>query len=46
MKVSVNALRHSFLSNKYKNMPNLKEMLNTADDMGHSLMQAFEYVKK
>lgn len=46
MKISVNALRHSYLTNKYGNIPALKEMLETADDMGHSLNQAFEYVKK
>jgi len=46
MKISVNALRHSYLTNKYGNIPALKEMLNTAEDMGHSLDQAFEYVKK
>ena len=46
MKISVNALRHSYLSNKYKDMPNLKNMLDTAETMGHSLETAFEYVKK
>lgn len=46
MKISVNALRHSYLTNKYGNIPALKEMLDTAEDMGHSLDQAFEYVKK
>lgn len=46
MKISVNALRHSYLTNKYGNIPALKDMLETADNMGHSLDQAFEYVKK
>ncbi len=46
MKISVNALRHSYLTNKYGNIPALKDMLETADNMGHSLDQALEYVKK
>jgi len=46
MKISVNALRHSYLTNKYGNIPTLKDMLETADNMGHSLDQALEYVKK
>lgn len=46
MKVSVNALRHSYLTHKYGDIPALKDMMATADDMGHSLDQALEYVKK
>ena len=46
MKISVNALRHSYLTNKYGNIPALKDMLQTADNMGHSLDQALEYIKK
>lgn len=45
-KISVNALRHSYLSHKYKDIPELKIMLETAKDMGHSLDQAFEYIQK
>ena len=47
-KISVNALRHSFLTDKYLNKPmtNLKDMNETAKEMGHSVMQALEYVKK
>lgn len=45
-KISVNMLRHSFLSHLYKDIPDLKDMKETADSMGHSLSQAFEYVKK
>ena len=47
-KISVNALRHSFLTDKYLNKPmtNLKDMNETAKEMGHSAMQALEYVKK
>jgi integrase len=46
MKISVNALRHSYLTNKYGNIPALKDMLDTAEDMGHTVTQALEYVKK
>ena len=45
-RVSVNILRHSFLTNLYKDMPDLKNMKETANEMGHSLDQALEYVKK
>lgn len=45
-KVSVNLLRHSYLTEKYKDMPSLKDMMETADDMGHTVEQAMEYVKK
>lgn len=44
--VSVNGLRHSYLTEKYKDMPPLTNMLTTARQMGHSLNQALEYVKK
>lgn len=43
--ISVNILRHSFLSDKYKDVPALKDMEKTAHDMGHDILQAFEYVK-
>lgn len=45
-KISVNILRHSYLSNKYKMMPKLKDMKETAESMGHSLEEALQYVKK
>ena len=45
-KISVNMLRHSFLTHLYKDIPNLKGMKETADAMGHSVGQALEYVKK
>ena len=44
--VSVNILRHSYLSNYYKDTPALKEMNQLADQMGHSVNTALEYVKK
>jgi hypothetical protein len=47
-KISVNQLRHSYLTDKYLNKPmtSLKDMKETANEMGHSIEQALEYVKK
>lgn len=45
-KTSTSMLRHIYLSNVYKDMPNIKEMKELADNMGHKLDTAFEYVKK
>jgi hypothetical protein len=45
-KISVNMLRHSFLSHMYKDLPDLKDIKERADAMGHSVDQALEYVKK
>lgn len=45
-KVSVNILRHSYLTEKYGNMPSLANMQQEAEEMGHSVLQALEYVKK
>jgi hypothetical protein len=45
-KASINILRHSFLSEKYKNMPSLIELEQEATAMGHSLKEHLEYVKK
>ena len=45
-KASVNILRHVYLSNKYKDIPALLEMEDTAKKMGHDLSTALEmYVK-
>lgn len=46
MKISVNALRHSYLTHKYGDIPALKDMMATADDMGHDIQTALTYVKK
>lgn len=43
--ISVNILRHSFLSEKYKDIPNLTDMLKTASELGHSLSESLEYIK-
>ena len=45
-RVSVDMLRHIFLTNHYKNIPALKDMENLATEMGHSLNQQMLYVKK
>jgi integrase len=45
-KVSVNMLRHSKITNLYKDIPALVDMKKTASDMGHSLGEALLYVKK
>ena len=45
-KASINILRHSFLSDKYKNMPSLNELESEAEAMGHSLKEDLEYIKK
>ena len=42
--IGVGGLRHSYLSNKYKNIPALKDMIKTSQQMGHSLNQALLYV--
>jgi hypothetical protein len=43
--LSTSLLRHIYLSDKYKNMPALKDMKATANAMGHSVAMAMEYVK-
>lgn len=44
--LSTSLLRHVYLSHKYKDVPALKEMVETADKMGHSVEEALKYVKK
>jgi len=45
-KISTNLLRHMFLSEKYKDLPHIKEMELTSCQMGHSISTALEkYVK-
>lgn len=45
-RVSTDMLRHIFLTDKYKNIPSIREMESLATDMGHSVGTALEYVKK
>jgi hypothetical protein len=44
--ISTDMLRHIYLSNLYKDVPALTQMENTANEMGHSLTTALQYVKK
>lgn len=43
---SVNSLRHSYITDKYKNVPSVKDMKDTATKMGHSVRTALTYIKK
>jgi hypothetical protein len=45
-KIGTSMLRHIYLSEKYKDLPALNEMKETAREMGHSVGQALEYIKK
>ena len=44
--ISTNLFRHIFLSDQYKDVPALLKMQNIAQEMGHSLDMALQYVKK
>lgn len=44
--IGINGLRHSFITDKYDNIPSIKEMNYIAEGMGHSLATAFTYIKK
>lgn len=45
-KVSTNLLRHMYLSEKYKDLPHIKDMEATSTQMGHSVITCLEkYVK-
>ena len=44
-KASINILRHSFLSEKYKDLPDLTDLQEEATAMGHSLKEHLEYIK-
>jgi hypothetical protein len=44
--LSTSLLRHIYLSDKYKDLPALTEMKETAKALGHSVPQMLEYVKK
>jgi hypothetical protein len=45
-KASINILRHSFITEKYKNMPSLEELEENAKNNGHSLREELEYIRK
>ena len=44
--ISVDMLRHIYLTNLYKDMPSLINMEKTAHDMAHSVNTAMQYVKR
>ena len=45
-KISVNILRHSYLTNYYADVPALRDIKELNEKMGHSLETSLEYVKK
>jgi hypothetical protein len=45
LKISTSMLRHIYLTERLKDVPKLLELEQLATDMGHSPMQALEYVK-
>lgn len=45
-KASISILRHSFLSEKYKNLPSIAELETEATEMGHSLKEHMLYILK
>ncbi len=44
--ISTDILHHIFVSDKYKSMPALNDMLATANELGYSLNTNLEYIKK
>jgi hypothetical protein len=46
LKLSTSMLRHIYLTDKYKDIPAINELKQTASDMSHSVAEALEYVKK
>jgi hypothetical protein len=44
--LSTSMLRHIFLTDKYKDVPSLKDIKQTANGMAHSPMMALQYVKR
>jgi hypothetical protein len=44
--VGVNGFRHSFITEKNSNIPQLAELMNEAKQMGHSLEKHLEYIKR
>ena len=44
--VGVNGFRHTFITEKNKDIPDLSGLLKDANEMGHSLEKHLEYIKK
>ena len=45
-KISTSMLRHIYLTDVYKDIPKINKMENLADQMGHSVSTAMEYIKR
>jgi len=45
-KISVDMLRHIYLTDLYKHIPSIRDMEKTAEDMGHSVETAMTYIKR
>lgn len=45
-KISTSMLRHIYLTDKLKDIPKLTELTQLAENMGHSVKQQLEYIKK
>jgi len=45
-KVSVTMLRHIYKSHKYPNIPPLTQLRDDAKQMGHSLVESLQYIKR
>ena len=45
-KISTSMLRHIYLTNVYKDVPQINQMESLADEMGHSVSTAMEYIKR
>lgn len=45
-RASINVLRHSYVTDKLKNIPPLEELQEDAKQMGHSLEEHLMYIKK
>ena len=44
--ISTSMLRHIYLTNVYKNVPKINQMQDLANEMGHSVSTALEYIKR
>ena len=44
--ISTSMLRHIYLTNIYKDVPQINKMESLADEMGHSVSTAMEYIKR
>ena len=44
--ISTSMIRHIYLTDVYKDVPQINKMENLADQMGHSVSTAMEYIKR